>query len=50
MEKLNKFKEISIEDSINLWSYVNAFEKNTNHPVIRRLIKKVYKSLLNLSK
>ena len=50
MEKLNKIKEISIEDSINLWSYVNAFEKNTSHPVMRRLIKKVYKSLLNLSK
>jgi hypothetical protein len=50
MEKLHKIKEISIEDSINLWSYVNAFEKNTSHPVMRRLIKKVYKSLLNLSK
>lgn len=50
MQKLNKIKDISIEDSVNLWAYVNAFEKNTSHPVLRRLIKKVYKSLLDLSK
>ena len=50
LQKLNRLKDISIEDSLNLWSYVNAFEKNTNHPVLKRLIKKVYKSLLDLSK
>lgn len=50
MEKLNKLKDISIEDSINLWAYVQAFEQNTNHPVLKRLIKKVYKSLTNLSR
>lgn len=50
LQKLNKLKDISIEDSLNLWAYVNAFEKNTNHPVLKRLIKKVYKSLLDLSK
>lgn len=50
MQKLNKIKDISIEDSVNLWAYVNAFEKNTSHPVLRRLIKKVYKSLLDLTK
>lgn len=50
MKKLNRLKDISIEDSLNLWAYVNAFEKNTDHPVLRRLIKKVYKSLLDLSK
>ena len=50
LQKLNRLKDISIEDSLNLWAYVNAFEKNTNHPVLKRLIKKVYKSLLDLSK
>ena len=50
LEKLHKIKEISIEDSINLWAYVNAFSKDVNHPVIKRLIKKVYKNLGNLSR
>lgn len=45
IEKLNKVKDIAIEDSVNLWAYVNAFSKDVNHPVLRRLIKKVYKSL-----
>lgn len=50
MEKLNKIKEISIQDSVNLWAYVQAFSKDVNHPVIKRLIKKVYKSLDSLAK
>jgi hypothetical protein len=50
IEKLNKVKDIAIEDSINLWAYVNAFSKDVNHPVLRRLIKKVYKSLTKLSR
>jgi hypothetical protein len=50
IEKLHKIKEISIDDSVNLWAYVNAFSKDVNHPVLRRLIKKVYKNLGNLSK
>ena len=50
LEKLNKVKDISIEDSINLWAYVQAFSKDVNHPVLKRLIKKVYKSLDNLTK
>lgn len=45
IEKLNKVKDIAIEDSVNLWAYVNAFSKDVNHPVLKRLIKKVYKSL-----
>jgi len=49
-EILNKVKDVSMDDSINLWAYVNAFEKDVNHPVLRRLIKRVYKSLINLSK
>ncbi len=50
IEKLNKVKDISIEDSINLWAYVHAFSKDINHPVIKRLIKKVYKSLSHLNR
>ncbi len=50
LEKLNKVKDISIDDSINLWAYVNAFSKDINHPVLKRLIKKVYKSLSHLNR
>jgi len=50
IEKLNKVKDIAIEDSINLWAYVNAFSKDVNHPVLRKLIKKVYKSLDRLNR
>lgn len=50
MSKLNNIKDISINDSINLWAYVHAFSKDTTHPVIKRLIKRVYKSLMTLSK
>ena len=50
MEKLHKVKEIAIEDSVNLWAYVNAFSKDVNHPVLKRLIKKVYKSLSYLNR
>lgn len=49
MEKLEKLKEIKIEDSVNLWAYVHAFEQNTDHPVLRKLIKQVYKSLIKIS-
>ena len=50
LEKLNKVKDIAIEDSVNLWAYVQAFSKDVNHPVLRKLIKKVYKSLDHLAK
>jgi hypothetical protein len=49
-EKLEKLTEIKIEDSVNLWAYVQAFSKDSDHPVLKRLVKKVYKSLNNLSK
>jgi hypothetical protein len=35
---------ISIEHSVNLWTYLETF-KDTNHPVIKRLLKKVIKHL-----
>ena len=50
MEKLTKLKEIKIEDSVNLWTYVHAFDRDSNHPVMKRLIKRVYKSLIYLSR
>lgn len=50
IEKLNKVKDIGIEDSVNLWAYVQAFSKDVNHPVLKKLIKKVYKSLDHLVK
>ena len=49
-EILVKVKEVKIQDSVNLWAYVTTFEKDVNHPVMKRLIKRVYKSLINLSK
>ena len=50
LEKLNKVSDIQIEDSVNLWAYIRAFDKDTKHPVIRKLIKQVYKSVVDLSK
>lgn len=50
LEKLNKVKDIGIEDSVNLWAYVQTFSKDVNHPVLRKLIKKVYKSLDKLNR
>lgn len=50
LEKLNRLSAIEIADSVNLWAYVQAFEKDVNHPVIRKLVKQVYKSVVDLSK
>lgn len=45
MQKLNQIKDIKLEDSVNLWAYLHTFEKDPDHPVIKRLLKKVYKNL-----
>jgi hypothetical protein len=50
LKKLEKVSSIKMEDSINLWAYVNTFYKDTNHPVLRRLIKRIYKSLYEIGK
>lgn len=50
LEKLNKVSKIKIEDSVNLWAYIQAFEKDVNHPVLKKLFKQVYKSVVNLAK
>lgn len=45
LKKLIDPKQITISDSVNLWAYLQAFEYKTSEPVIRRLLKKVYKHL-----
>ena len=45
IQKLHDPKNISVDDSINLWAYINAFSQNINNPVVKKLLKKVYKNL-----
>jgi hypothetical protein len=50
LKKLEHVSTIKMEDSINLWAYVNTFAKDVDHPVLRRLIKRIYKSLHEIGK
>lgn len=50
LKKLEKATSIKIEDSVNLWAYVNTFAKDMDHPVLKRLIKRIYKSLYEIGK
>jgi hypothetical protein len=36
---------VSVNDSVNLWAYMQAFSKDIKHPTIKQLLKKVYKHL-----
>lgn len=45
LKKLETPSKIKIEDSINLFAYVNTFAKDVDHPVLKRLIKRVYQTL-----
>lgn len=45
LKKLHNIKNVEISDSINLWAYVTAFEKDFKHPALKRLLKKIYKYL-----
>lgn len=36
---------VKIEQSLNLWVYVNAFDHSVDDPAMRRLLKKIYKRL-----
>lgn len=36
---------VKIEQSLNLWVYVNAFNHSIDDPIIRKLLKKIYKRL-----
>lgn len=44
-QKLNNPSTISIEESLNLWVYVNTFGQNINNPTMKKLLKKIYKRL-----
>lgn len=45
LAKLYNPQDISVTDSINLFAYVQTFDKDAKHPVIKRLLKKIYKNL-----
>jgi hypothetical protein len=36
---------VSVNDSINLWAYIQALSKDLKNPVVKKLLKKVYKNL-----
>lgn len=50
LKKLENISKIQIEDSVNLWAYLHAFAKDTSHPVLRKLMKRVYKNLNEIGK
>lgn len=45
LSKLSNLKSVSINDSLNLFAYVKTFDTDAKHPVLKRLLKKVYKHL-----
>ena len=45
LSKLKNPAAVSVNDSINLWAYMQAFSKDIKSPTIKRLLKKVYKHL-----
>jgi hypothetical protein len=45
IQKLRNPKAVTIVDSVNLWAYINAFAQNLSNPVVKKLLKKVYKYL-----
>jgi hypothetical protein len=45
---LANFSTIRLEQSVNLWVYVNTFGRDINHPVIKRLLKKIIRRLPEL--
>ena len=45
LSKLQNPAAVSVNDSINLWAYMQAFSKDMKSPPIKRLLKKVYKHL-----
>ena len=42
---LSNPKSITLQHSINLWAYLTAFNKDLSNPIIRKLLKKVYRHL-----
>lgn len=49
-DKLGRVNNITLEDSVNLWAYITAFNKQSTHPVMKRLLKKIYRNLIEFSK
>ena len=45
LSKLRNPAAVSVNDSINLWAYIQAFSKDLKNPVVKKLLKKVYKNL-----
>jgi hypothetical protein len=45
LSKLTNPAAVSVNDSINLWAYIQAFNKDITHPTIKQLLKKIYKLL-----
>jgi hypothetical protein len=45
IQKLQNPKAVTIVDSVNLWAYINAFAQNISNPVVKKLLKKIYKLL-----
>jgi len=45
---LSNPNQVTLEISANLWSYMQTFDRNVNHPIIKKLIKKIYKHLTHL--
>jgi len=43
IQSLQNVQTLSTKESVNLWAYVNTFPPN--HPVVKKLLKKVYKLL-----
>lgn len=44
-ELIHNPSAVTVNDSINLWAYIQAFSKDINNPTIKQLLKKVYKHL-----
>jgi ABC-type taurine transport system ATPase subunit len=45
LSKLRNPAAVSVNDSVNLWAYIQAFSQNLNNPVVKKLLKKIYKQL-----
>jgi hypothetical protein len=50
LKKLETPSKLKLEDSSNLWAYLHTFYNDPDHPVIKRLIKRVYKNLIEIGK
>ena len=47
-KRLETPSKVGIDESLNLWAYLHTFEKDVEHPVMKRLLKKIYKNLAQM--